>query len=83
MKKINRGRSDRKYNRESRRSKGQFDVKSDENVTVMLINEIQKKCCWSKKMADMKQSHHLQLRKFKRSQEFFTMCLASSGWLHE
>lgn len=29
---------------ESRRSRGEFHVKSDEKVTEMLINEIQKKC---------------------------------------
>lgn len=53
-----------KNNRESSRSSVEFDVKSDEKITEMLISEIQKKCWWSKKMADTKQSHHhLQLRK--------------------
>lgn len=49
--------------RESRRRREEFDVKSDEKVTEVLITEVQKKC-WSKEMGAMKQSHHLQLRKF-------------------
>jgi len=40
------------------------DVTNAEKVTEMLISEIQKKCCWSEKMADMKQSRDSQLRKF-------------------
>lgn len=49
--------------RESRRRRGEFDVKSDENITEILTIEIQKKYR-SKKIGDMNQSHYLQMRKF-------------------
>lgn len=41
--------------RDSRRRRGEFDVKNDEKVTEMFTIEIQRKR-WSKKMGDKKQS---------------------------